>query len=130
MKERQNDIYYITAFSSLVGDNVALSSSGALTRDWVNEFWAIFSVSSLVVELLLSHPAHSILTRDSLRTHLALSSHGPHRALITLAVSYSWLIDPNSFVLWKTLGSGAQSSVGWWEGGGLCRLVSGCLLHV
>ena len=33
---------------------------------------------------------------------------GPHRAL-TLAVSHSCLIDPNSFVLWKTLGGGAQS---------------------
>ena len=77
-------------------------------------FSSLFGVRSFVVGLLLSllsHLAHSILTLDSLRTHLALSSDGPQRALVTLAVSHSCLIDPNSFVLWKTFRSGAQSSV-------------------
>ena len=127
VKEGQDDIttslcgrraeqhYNIIAFSSLVGGNVALSFSGVLTRDWVNVFLFFRGVSSFVVELLLpqlSHPAYSLLTLVSLRTHLALSSHGPQRALIAFAVSHSGFIDPNLFVLWKTLGSGSRSCVG------------------
>ena len=114
VKEGQNDLYHNTVCSSLVGHNGALSCGCVLARNLVNEFLAIVCGSSSVVGLLLlllSHPAHFILTLDFLRTHLALSSHGPHRALITLAVSHSRLINRNSFVLWKTLGSGAHSSV-------------------
>ena len=75
MKEGQNNIYHVTAFSSLVGRNVALSFGCVLARGWVNAFLvAFFGVLSFVVGLLLSllsHLAHSILTLDSLRTHLA-----------------------------------------------------------
>ena len=42
VKEGQTNIYDNTAFKSLVGDNVALSSSGVLTRDWVNEVFGFF----------------------------------------------------------------------------------------
>ena len=60
-----------------------------------------YGVSSFVVELLLSllsHPAYFILTLDSLRAQLALSSRGPQTALITLVVSHARLIDPHFFL--------------------------------
>ena len=35
-------------------------------------------------------------------------SQATDRSIITLSSSHPCLTDPNSFVLWKTLGSGAQ----------------------
>ena len=81
-----------------MGDNVAFSCGCVLTRAWVNEFLAI-----LVLVPLLSHPAQSVFSLGPMYTHAhdlcTFSSHGP---FTTLAVTHSCLIDPNSFVLWKT----------------------------
>ena len=72
--------------------------------------WAILSGSSL-----LAHPAYPVFLLVTCALMITISAHyqamDRTRALITLAVSHSCLIDPNSFVLWKTLGSGAQFSV-------------------
>ena len=72
--------------------------------------WAIFSGSSL-----LAHPAYPVFLLVTCALMITISVHNQAmdrtRALITLAVSHSCLIDPNSFVLWKTLGNGAHFSV-------------------
>ena len=62
-------------------------------------FCAVFGGSSL-----LSHPAYPVFL-------LVTSSQGPQKSAHHIAVSHSCLIDPNSFVLWKTFGSGVQFSV-------------------
>ena len=73
------------------------------------EFWGFFQVV-----LLLSHPAVYLFFSWLLHVHSWTSAHlKPWTAqdVITLCSSHSCLTDPNSFVLWKTLGRGAQFSV-------------------
>ena len=51
-------------FSSLVGDSVAVSRGCVWTRDWMNEFLAIFQIV-----LLLSHPSYLVLFFSWLHVH-------------------------------------------------------------
>ena len=74
-----------------------------------DEFLRIFHVV-----LLLSHAAVYPVFSWLLHVHSWTSAHlKPWTAqdVITLCSSHSCLADPNSFVLWKILGSGVKFSV-------------------
>ena len=88
----------------LVDDSAAVSLRYVLTRDQMT----IFCVFQLVL------PAVFLVISWFIHVHSWTSAHlKPWTAqdVITPCSSHSCLTDPDSFVSWKTLGSGAQFSI-------------------